>query len=285
MEKTIHSFKKSLTIGAGKWEEAYQVKYLEMKGFRIGFFSATQADFAALKDKWTDRGITGCPWINHYEVNQIIARESKNCDFLFVIPHAGVEYMDIPLPEWRDRYKELIDYGADAVIAAHPHVPQGWETYKSKPIFYSLGNFFFDLHKSESDKPKLWDNGLIVTIENIDENFKIKVIPTIKEKNYIRIDYTALTHIDEITNVLRHEKHYMSEVNNYVLKFYKQRKVLLLRGFNAEIIRWHWKSIGRILYSLLFQKQKLSLALAHLRSESSRFIFNRALKIITKTKL
>jgi poly-gamma-glutamate synthesis protein (capsule biosynthesis protein) len=39
---------------------------------------------------------------------------------------------------------ELIDYGADVVIGSHPHVPQGFEMYNGKPIFYSLGNFIFD---------------------------------------------------------------------------------------------------------------------------------------------
>ena len=37
-----------------------------------------------------------------------------------------------------------IDAGADAVIGAHPHILQGIEYYKGKPILYSLGNFWFD---------------------------------------------------------------------------------------------------------------------------------------------
>ena len=39
----------------------------------------------------------------------------------------------------------LIDAGADAVIGSHPHVTQGAEMYRGKPIVYSLGNFVFDL--------------------------------------------------------------------------------------------------------------------------------------------
>lgn len=37
-----------------------------------------------------------------------------------------------------------IDAGADAVIGAHPHILQGIEYYKGKPILYSVGNFWFD---------------------------------------------------------------------------------------------------------------------------------------------
>ena len=43
-------------------------------------------------------------------------------------------------------------YGADGVIGTHPHCPQGWETYKGKPIFYSLGNWSFGGNTSPRDR-------------------------------------------------------------------------------------------------------------------------------------
>jgi poly-gamma-glutamate synthesis protein (capsule biosynthesis protein) len=45
---------------------------------------------------------------------------------------------------------ELIDYGADVVIGSHPHVTQGIEMYNGKPIFYSLGDFIFDLEREDT---------------------------------------------------------------------------------------------------------------------------------------
>jgi hypothetical protein len=39
---------------------------------------------------------------------------------------------------------DLIDFGADLVYGAHAHQIQQVEFYKSKPIFYGLGNFLFD---------------------------------------------------------------------------------------------------------------------------------------------
>ena len=42
------------------------------------------------------------------------------------------------------RYVEqFCDAGADLVVGSHPHVLQGFETYKGKLIAYSLGNFLF----------------------------------------------------------------------------------------------------------------------------------------------
>ena len=43
-----------------------------------------------------------------------------------------------------NNHHACIDAGADAVIGAHPHILQGIEYYKGKPILYSLGNFWFD---------------------------------------------------------------------------------------------------------------------------------------------
>ena len=37
----------------------------------------------------------------------------------------------------------MIDAGADVIVGHGPHVLRGVEIYKSKPIFYSLGDFMF----------------------------------------------------------------------------------------------------------------------------------------------
>lgn len=39
----------------------------------------------------------------------------------------------------------MIDAGYDLIIGMHPHILQGFEVYKGKYIFYSLGNFVFDM--------------------------------------------------------------------------------------------------------------------------------------------
>lgn len=58
--------------------------------------------------------------------------------------HWGVERAERPEEYERSLAQLLIDRGADAVIGSHPHVLQGVEFYKGKPIFYSLGNFVFN---------------------------------------------------------------------------------------------------------------------------------------------
>ncbi len=63
-----------------------------------------------------------------------------------VVPyfHMGEEYVWIT-PQWCvDVAHAAIDNGATLVLTNHPHLIQGMEIYKEKPIVYSLGNFVFD---------------------------------------------------------------------------------------------------------------------------------------------
>lgn len=131
-------------FGAGLYEEAYKVKVVEKDGVRIGFFALSFAAYKGVFDDVMNHEGLGCAYINNLKVNHIIIEAKKNVDYLFVLPHDGIEYIDIPMPETIARYRDFIDYGADGVIGTHPHCPQGWEEYKGKPIFYSLGNFLFN---------------------------------------------------------------------------------------------------------------------------------------------
>lgn len=70
-------------------------------------------------------------------------------DFLIVVAHWGAEYKKIPADSTIQKAKQLIDAGADLILGGHPHVVQTVEEYKSKMIFYSLGNFIFDQYWSK----------------------------------------------------------------------------------------------------------------------------------------
>lgn len=74
---------------------------------------------------------------------ETVQKSKKHCDFLAVYVHWGIERNTTPEQYQSDMAHALIEAGADAVIGAHPHVLQGVEIYKGKPIFYSLGNFIF----------------------------------------------------------------------------------------------------------------------------------------------
>lgn len=158
-------------FGAGTYDEAYTMKVCEVDGVKIGFIALTFAAYKGVFDDVMNHEGLGCAYINDLRVNHDIMEAKKHVDFLFVLPHDGIEYIDVPMPETIARYHDFIDYGADAVIASHPHCPQGWEEYKGKPVFYSLGNFLFNSKEGydyrATNRPH-WYEGIcvIMTIED-----------------------------------------------------------------------------------------------------------------------
>lgn len=67
----------------------------------------------------------------------------QQCDIVLVIFHGGREHAPIPPPYMLSALRQMAEAGAHAVIAHHPHVPQGMEIHRGVPIAYSQGNFVF----------------------------------------------------------------------------------------------------------------------------------------------
>ena len=134
-----------LHTGAGKnLDEAKQPVVFEKNGQRVALIGATrvipQADWAATN------GHPGM--LSSYEVSvEPLLAQIAEChaagDKVVVLIHWGIEREEKPQEYQRALAKRYIDAGADLVIGRHPHVLQGIEYYKGKPIFYSLGNFVF----------------------------------------------------------------------------------------------------------------------------------------------
>lgn len=71
-------------------------------------------------------------------------KTAKNIsDLVFVIFHFGNEHYPFSSEEQQIVAHAAIDYGAELVVGHHPHCIQNIEKYKSKLIFYSVGNFYF----------------------------------------------------------------------------------------------------------------------------------------------
>jgi gamma-polyglutamate biosynthesis protein CapA len=58
--------------------------------------------------------------------------------------HWGLEFISYPSREQIALARSAIDAGCDLILGHHPHVLNGYERYKGKYVFYSLGNFVFD---------------------------------------------------------------------------------------------------------------------------------------------
>ena len=77
-------------------------------------------------------------------VTSAIRAAKQRYDYVLVSFHWGIEYKDYAnADQVRDAHR-AVNAGADMVLSHHPHVIQGVEFYKGKPIAYSLGDFVFD---------------------------------------------------------------------------------------------------------------------------------------------
>ncbi len=129
--------------------EAWQPKIFTINDLRIGFIGASYASY-------NDGGVARHDYLARIEdvdnLKKAIAQLKSRADFIIVTMHAGTEYVDKADARRKldkgqiDFARAAIDNGADLVIGAHPHWIQNLETYAGKYIFYSLGNFIFDMH-------------------------------------------------------------------------------------------------------------------------------------------
>jgi hypothetical protein len=108
------------------------VAKLEVDGQKIAFLGLEEVTYKIDDDKAVRK------------IKDLTAEGYKVIPF----PHWGVEYTHKPNARQTDLAHKFIDAGAIAVIGHHPHVVQMFETYKGRPIFYSLGNAVFDQYWS-----------------------------------------------------------------------------------------------------------------------------------------
>ncbi len=107
---------------------------------------------------------------------------ASSTDFVIVNIHWGVEYEHQFNKIQQNLAHDFIDAGADIIIGHHPHVVQGMEIYKEKPIFYSLGNFVFDQYFSLDTQEEL-----AVKINYQKNKIDLELIPLKSKASQIRL--------------------------------------------------------------------------------------------------
>jgi poly-gamma-glutamate synthesis protein (capsule biosynthesis protein) len=160
-------------------------------------------------------------------------------------------------------------------------VPQGWESYKGKPIFYSLGNFYFD---GESDHP-LWNKGIAVSLifeEKDLVNFEVIGIEKTKQGVTINREETFKIHLKHLNDALE-EPIYSDKIQELATllwnQYYRSYYDMALQGINSDVsLR---KVMSTFIKRLLFRNKvqiNTALLLHNIRIESHRWIVERVLE-------
>ena len=270
--RTKKAFDSIVTVGAGDAKEAYSMKVVNTGEKRIGFLSLVQYEFGVLSSKNSEG--YGAAWINSPNVRDIIQEGKKEVDCLIVCPHAGIENVDAPLPEWRDVYRSFIRWGADVVVASHPHTPQGWEIYDGHYIFYSLGNLFFD----GMDNGPHWHDSLLVELL-IDEKVSAIVHNVHFSGNTISLDHSEQIkkHNSHLLSLLQDEE-YTPFINKLCDDLYKPSCYRFIRGFGGVSSRFGFSLFIRLLAFMILHKRNELLLLNAIRCESHRWLVERYIR-------
>lgn len=181
------------TVGIGRTNEETRKPFsIVIKGKKIAILNFAENEF--IKSPGGEMAVNPLnPVSNYYD----ITAAKQEYDIVLLMVHGGNEFYSLPSPRMKETYRFFIDAGADAVISNHTHCFSGYEVYKEKPIFYSLGNFIYDWPgRANTD----WNNGFVVRLK-ITDKIDFDIIP-LKQNNEV----PGVFHLNETEKKLFDER-------------------------------------------------------------------------------
>jgi len=223
------------TMGAGlNVKEASDPIYLDEAG-GVGMFCVSyMAECVPATE--TEPGVFR--WDDMDGIAARIAEIKQKCRWCIVAVHGGEEFASLPNPYTRDRYLRYLELGADVVVGHHPHVPENYELFDNKAIFYSLGNFIFD---TDYQRAHLYtDTGVLIKLILTPERITFEAMGTRIVRGEERIESAPLP--DIFTNVPADEYALLAPLAAQAFIAEERRKMIYLepdRFTNAPEDVWN----------------------------------------------
>lgn len=252
------------TVGGGEnLQEASNVLYKNVKGKLLAVINCCEHEFSIATDT-----MPGSNPLNPTHQYYAIKEARSKSDYVIVIIHGGNEYYRLPSPRMKETYRFFIDAGADAVINHHQHCFSGYEIYKSKPIFYGLGNFCFDNPKKRLD---IWNEGILLILEFKKSKTCFNVIPyvqceeqaNVKPMNSIRREST-ISYIHKLNSIINDDKELDMEYKKFLSSTFKSID-FVLSPYSGRLLKWLF---DRGIISSFSNKKKKTEMLAYIQCES-----------------
>ncbi len=111
--------------------------------------------------------------IDQREILKSIRQTKQMTDFVIATIHAHEpgNWSEEPADFLPGLAHQAIDAGADAFVGHGPHQLRGIEIYKGRPIYYSLGNFLFQLDQLEPVAADLYEQFKMDPVASTDAEF------------------------------------------------------------------------------------------------------------------
>lgn len=195
-----------LPVGAGEnSEQAALPLVVEIKGTKLCFLNYSEKEF---NTAGPDRA--GANPFDLIDAYYQIREAKKDNDYVIVIYHGGLEYHYLPSPEIIERFRFLVDAGADCAVSHHTHRYSGMMYHKDKPIFFGLGNFLASTISGATDP---WLKGIMVLLEITENRLDYQIIPTKMALDFGSVDLLAgedkqecLNHFEKLSEQLSDDK-------------------------------------------------------------------------------
>ncbi len=181
-------------IGAGDTEaEAFRPSVCNIDDVRIGLFAVSER---------RANGFDGRADILHPMVYDRVRMLQAQCDHVIVFCHAGLPKANLPLPEWRARYRRFVDAGASIVVGQPPIGVSGWEEYRGGLVFYGLGTLACEQSQSLALSLMLERNGRF--------RYETRLLECANGALQLSSDEAAKRAINETNNLFLRERDYLA---------------------------------------------------------------------------
>ncbi len=143
--------------------------FIRRKGMTLALLNLTYGTNTGLQTFWPRTNYIG----EKQKLTDALERAGGNdADFIMAFPHWGTEYVLEHSGKQEEAARMLVEYGADIIIGAHPHVIQDCGMIDGVPVAYSLGNAVSNMSAANTQLE------LMATIRIIREmNGNIKMLP------------------------------------------------------------------------------------------------------------
>ncbi|MBN2192640.1 MAG: CapA family protein [Polyangiaceae bacterium] len=124
---------------------AYEPLVIRRGDWSIAVFAVTQIwNQGAFEEH---EGRAHVAWARFDRLAKGLVEARRAHDVVLLAYHGGAEYLDLPMAWTKEFVHWVMRTGVDGVLGHHPHVPQGVEWHGQRPVFYSLGNLVFGMHR------------------------------------------------------------------------------------------------------------------------------------------